>query len=100
MNSLLKKLSSRRGESLAEVLVALLISAVAVALLSGMVASSVGLIDKSTNSIQGRYARNNAASSATATLTVSGSGTSFTMPVTDWQYSGSTVYYGPSTSSS
>lgn len=94
------KLKSRRGESLAEVLVALLISAVAVVLLSGMVGGSVRIIDRSTNAIQSRYARNNASNSVTGSLTVSGSGTNFSVSITDWQYSGSTVYYGPSTSGS
>lgn len=99
------KLKSRRGESLAEVLVALLISAVAVVLLSGMVASSVRLIDKSTKTIQERYARNNASISVSNSLTVSGtSGTLFSTSVMDWQYSDSTgqstVYYGPVVTSS
>ena len=53
------KLRSRRGESIAEVLVATLISAVALVLLASMIASSTNLIQRSENKLEAYYAQNN-----------------------------------------
>ena len=57
--ALKRKLSSRAGETLIEVLAALLISALAILMLSQAVASSVRLITKSEKVMGDYYAANN-----------------------------------------
>lgn len=56
---MLEKLRSRRGDSIAEVLVAMLISAVALVLLASMIASSSRMIRRSRESMEDYDAANN-----------------------------------------
>ena len=59
-NKLIKKLRSSRGDSIAEVLIALLISVVALVMLAAMIASSTRLIQQSRTAIEKYDAANNA----------------------------------------
>ena len=52
------KLNSRSGESIAEVLVALLISALALVMLASMITSSVDLVTKSRQTMDAYYRKN------------------------------------------
>ncbi len=56
---MLEKLRSRRGDSIAEVLVAMLISAVALVLLASMITSSSRMIRRSRESMEDYDAANN-----------------------------------------
>ena len=56
----LRKLNNRSGESLAEVLVSVLISAVALVMLASMITSSTSMIEKSRASMKDNYAAANA----------------------------------------
>ena len=62
----LEKLRSRRGDSIAEVLIALLISVVALVMLAGMITSSTRLIQRSKDAMEQYDAANNALSAMTA----------------------------------
>ncbi len=65
---LLEKLRSRRGESIAEVLVAMLISAVALVMLASMIASSGRMIRRSRESMENYDAANNVLASMPDTV--------------------------------
>lgn len=54
-----EKCKSRRGESLGEVLVALLIGALAIMMFAGLVSASTGIIGKNRSALQEYYSRNN-----------------------------------------
>ncbi len=54
------KIFSRKGETLAEVLVALLIASLAVAMLAGMIQASVKIIDSAESKMQEYYVASNA----------------------------------------
>ena len=76
LRSARKKLGSRAGESIAETLVALLISAVAILMLASMITTSSDLIHRSTKAFDDYYAANNvltdrAADAKTGTTSVS-----------------------------
>ena len=60
MECIVKKLRSRAGESIAEVMVALLISALGMSLLVGMIGASVRIIDNSTKAMHQQYKKANA----------------------------------------
>ena len=76
MKRLLQKLNSRKGESISEVLVALLISALGIVLLAAMISSSVRMIDTGRDKIQSyveaenRLVERNGAADGTGTLTM------------------------------
>ena len=65
---MLDKLRSRRGDSLAEVLVAMLISAVALVMLASMIASSGRMIRRSRESMEEYDAANNVLASMPDTV--------------------------------
>ncbi len=65
---MLEKLRSRRGDSLAEVLVAMLISAVALVMLASMIASSSRMILRSRESMEEYDAANNVLASMPDTV--------------------------------
>lgn len=76
--SILKKLQSKRGESLAEVLVALLVSTAGIMMLAGMITSATNMISKSRNAMNDYYERNNYLETHTNGSGISvGSGTVF-----------------------
>ncbi len=52
-----KKLKGRRGDSIAEVLIALLISSVALVMLASMISSSSSMIDSSRKNIESYYSK-------------------------------------------
>ena len=54
-----RKLRGRAGDSIAEVLVALLISAVALVMLASMISASSRIIQRSRNSLEAYYDQNN-----------------------------------------
>lgn len=60
LRSLTNRVREQKGESLGEVLVSLLISVLAVTMLTGMIAAATRIIDKSSRSMQERYAMTNA----------------------------------------
>ena len=60
---LLRKLRSSRGESISEVLVALLISSLALVMLASMISSTTSLVTKSRDVLSEYYDANNALSS-------------------------------------
>ena len=60
MECIVKKLRSRAGESIAEVMVALLISALGMSLLVGMIGASVRVIENSTRTMHLQYEKANA----------------------------------------
>lgn len=105
MKGIVKKLRSRAGESIAEVLVALLISVLGVALLVGMIGASTGVINRSTEAMHRQYGKANASISATGSVILRESGGSsvFSQSVTTYAVSESggtstIVYYAPKTS--
>ena len=59
MNSFLRKIRSRHGESIAEALIALLISSVGLMMFAGMITSSVRLITRSKTVLHSYYQKNN-----------------------------------------
>ena len=70
------KLRSRRGDSIAEVLIALLISSVALVMLASMISTSVRMITASRKALEDYYAKSNelsvlAATDDTSAVTVS-----------------------------
>lgn len=70
---IVRKLKNRKGESIGEVLVSLLIAALALVMLASMITSSSRMIQASKVKIQEYYVANNALE--TRTGTTSGSGT-------------------------
>lgn len=52
LQAMVKKLKSKKGESISEVLIALLVSALAVVLLAGMINASTEMIQKSKNKME------------------------------------------------
>jgi hypothetical protein len=103
----LKKLHSRAGESIAEVLVALLISAVAVAMLVGMIGVSTRIIDRSTQTMRKEYNKTSVTAQSGAKVTLVDGGSSVdsfdivNQVHTDTSGSTSTteiIYYTPKTS--
>ena len=59
LSSIGKKLKSRGGESLTEVLVSLLISAVALTMLASMISASTGMVKQSREKLDDYYTNNN-----------------------------------------
>ena len=57
--SILKKLKNNKGESITEVLVALLISVISMTLLAGMIAASASMTEKSKKKIDDYYKAEN-----------------------------------------
>ena len=55
---IMKKIKSQAGETIAEVLVALLISSVALVMLAGMIASTTNLVTRSKSNMEAYYAAN------------------------------------------
>lgn len=55
MKRALRKLRGRTGESIGETLVALLISALALVMLAGAIASATGIVTRSNEAIRQRY---------------------------------------------
>ena len=55
---IMKKIKSQAGETIAEVLVALLISSVALVMLAGMIASTTNLVTRSKSKMEAYYAAN------------------------------------------
>lgn len=58
-NKIVKKLKNNKGETITEVLVALLISVLSLTLLAGMISASVSMTDKSRKNITGYYTAEN-----------------------------------------
>lgn len=54
-----RKLKSRRGESLAEVLVAVLVAAIAITMFVGMVSAAIRVTKKNRDALDSYYKRNN-----------------------------------------
>lgn len=103
-NNLIARLRSRAGESIAEVLVALLISVLGIALLVGMIGASTHIIDQSTDAMQSEYSRTvvSAAYASRGSVTIySGSGAAASavasFRIDDQTYSSGAdpVYYTP-----
>jgi len=69
---LMKKLNSRAGESIAEVLVALLISALALVMLASMITASTRIITQSKTTMESYYAENNTLELRTAESSLAG----------------------------
>jgi len=88
LKSILRKVRSRSGESIAEVLVSLLIAALAMLLLAGMINASSNLITKSRAKMQEYYDANN------AIVQQSSSGTNGTATLTEVDTDGNTVSNG------
>ena len=55
---IMKKINSQAGETIAEVLVALLISSVALVMLAGMIASTTNLVTRSKSKMEAYYKAN------------------------------------------
>jgi len=92
LKSLLRKIRSQSGESIAEVLVSLLIAALAMLLLAGMINASSNLISKSRSKMQEYYEANN------AIVQQSSSGTTGSATLTEVDSEGNTVSDGVSQS--
>ena len=84
----LKKLKSRAGESIAETLVALLISALALLMLAGAVSSAARVVTGSSNKLKQYYAadRNLATHSGTNTCEISIKSDTVSQTVEDVKY--------------
>lgn len=97
MNSMVKKLRSRAGESIAEVLVALLISVLGVSLLVGMIGVSTRVINNSTEAMHRQYAKANAllTGPGEVVLTDTSSAASISFSVNLYEDKGEVVYYTP-----
>lgn len=99
-NNLIARLRSRAGESIAEVLVALLISVLGIALLVGMIGASTRVISQSTKTMQDEYSRTVVSGSyaTTGSVTVlSGTNSIASFSVVNQTYSNGAdpVYYTP-----
>ena len=66
LKNLRRKLNSRKGESIAEVLVALLVSALGIVLLASMIASSVRMIEQSRETVNDYVVEQNKLADGTA----------------------------------
>lgn len=105
---LIARLRSRAGESIAEVLVALLISVLGIALLVGMIGASTRVISQSTKTMQDEYLKTDtsAASSVTFIELLYENGNPvldkdenpITFQIVDQIYDGTPIYYVPKTS--
>lgn len=58
MKNVMKKLHSRKGESLAETLVAVLVIALALTMLAGMITATVNMVNKSKTRMNEYYGEN------------------------------------------
>lgn len=67
IHNIRKKLASRRGESLGEVLVALLVSALAITMLAGAIAASSRMVLRSRDAMQDYYTFTNGLSAGEGT---------------------------------
>ena len=67
LSSIGKKLKGRGGESLTEVLVSLLISAVALTMLASMISASTGMVKQSREKLDDYYTNNNGLVTRTGT---------------------------------
>ena len=68
---IIRKLQSKAGDSIAEVLIALLISSLALVMLASMISSSANMITKSKSNMDDYYSKMNAlASSSNATVDI------------------------------
>lgn len=98
---LLNRLRSQSGESIAEVLVSLLISAVAVVLLVGMIGASTKVVLRSTRAMHAQYARTagtRAASESSVSLSWAGRNginRSQSFGIYDYVYEEAPVFYVP-----
>ena len=86
MRRMVDRLRSQVGESIAEVLVALLISAVGVAMLVGMIGVSARIIDTSTQTMQEEYKRTNITSTEKKQVTLQVGGKSKSFDVMDQKH--------------
>lgn len=83
MKKIVKKLKSRRGETITETLVALLIASIALVMLASMISSTSSIVTTSTKAMQEYYnANNRIVSHETATSAEGGTGTSSSPAVT------------------
>ena len=76
----IEKIKSKAGESLAETLVALLIAAFAIVMLTGAISASFGVVVRSRKKIGEYYAKNEVDAGV---VKMKGSGASGTMTITD-----------------
>jgi Tfp pilus assembly protein PilV len=91
----IERLRSKVGESIAEVLVALLISAVGVAMLVGMIGVSTRIIDKSTQYMRDEYKKTDISGTEDATVTLTGGDESQGFDIVNQKHNGVTIYYTP-----
>ena len=93
----IERLRSQVGESIAEVLVALLISAVGVAMLVGMIGVSTRIIDKSTEKMREEYQKTYVSSGGDKKVTLASESNSsiYSFDITDQIHNGVTIYYTP-----
>lgn len=101
MRAMQKKWRSQAGESIGEVLIALLISVVGVVMLVGMISASTRVVDKSTRAMHQEYALTDIDSKdTTGKVTVKwGSGTeqkTGTFDVVIQKHGTAPVFYAPS----
>ena len=96
--SVLRKLKSRKGETISETLVALLISSLALTMLAGAITASANLVEKSRTKMDSYYA---ASEQENGVIKMSGAGTEGTVTITESDASGGLspqkydiVYYG------
>lgn len=98
------KLLAQAGESIAEVLVALLISVLGVALLVGMIGASTRVITQSTKTMQDEYRKTSTTSDDASTSValldenrsaIVNNSTAVTFPVVYQKYSSEIIYYTP-----
>ena len=75
---IIKKVKSRAGETIAEVLVALLISSVALVMLAGMIASTTSMVTQSKSKMEKYYEANEKLETQTETT-----GPSFSIQISD-----------------
>ena len=99
--SLRRKIRSRAGETITEVLVSLLISVVALVMLAGMISAAARLIKTSEAKMETYYGANNAlvsapsGSASDATMTIRNSDDSINMTVAIQYYANTTVANKP-----
>ena len=78
--SVFRKLKSRKGETISETLVALLISSLALTMLAGAITASANLVEKSRTKMCSYYA---ASEQGNGVIKMSGAGTEGTVTITD-----------------
>ncbi len=86
MKKMIKKLKAQAGESIAEVLIALLISSVALVMLASMISSTQSMVSKSKTKMSAYYQANNAletcsGTSASASVSMTGGAAVITAPI-------------------